>query len=123
MNNASNCYVIAGDLNARNKDWEDKVNNKRGEYIKSWLAEKSARYRMRFFPPSEAMYTRNGSYLDVCLAESRLDITDTIGDKLRTLDYDSDHRAIAFRLDLVESGLCANSDRNNKARKNFKLTN
>ena len=93
-------FIIAGDLNARHPDWGDSTINSRGGYLKNWLSSNAIEYRINLFAPCQATYPKADSYLDLCLADARLDFHNTPSNKLSTLEYDSDHRAIAFSINL-----------------------
>ena len=93
-------FVIAGDLNARHPDYGDSTSNSRCGYLQNWLATNAIEYRPKLYAPYNATYPKANSYRDVCLADSRPELKNLISDKLITLEYDSDHRAIAFALDL-----------------------
>lgn len=47
---------------------------------------------------------REGSYLDVTLRDTRITVSNTVPDgRLKTIDYDSDHRGIQFNISVDPS--------------------
>lgn len=93
-------FILAGDLNARSKNWGDSTTNSRGRYLTNWLDNKATDLRLHLYPPAEPTFPRSNSFLDVCIADTRIELKKTINDKIEVLDYDSDHRALAIYLDL-----------------------
>ena len=75
-------FIIAGDLNARHPDWGDSTINSRGGYLKNWLSSNAIEYRINLFAPCQATYPKADSYLDLCLADARLDFHNTPSNKL-----------------------------------------
>lgn len=92
-------YIIAGDLNARNITWGDHKTNERGALLKTWINENAIQFKLSFYPASEPTYPSAGSFLDYCITDSRIHITNTINNKITTIPYDSDHNAILFTID------------------------
>lgn len=90
-------YIIAGDLNARNKLWGDANNNQRGRYLHRWYSDKGIEFKCKFFTPQQPTY--EDSFLDHCLADSRLSIEHK-NNKLPVLEYDSDHNALEIKVSL-----------------------
>ncbi|XP_044578967.1 uncharacterized protein LOC123261439 [Cotesia glomerata] len=101
-NNNNNYYLIAGDFNARHRELGDRVNKTRGRWLVNWDKENSITYRSKIHTAHEPTFTSKGSesYLDLCIADSRLNLVNLINNKLKKLNYDSDHRGILIDLNL-----------------------
>lgn len=93
-------YVIAGDLNARSKTWGDRGHNQRGKLLVRWEAKQHIRYKLKILPPKHATFKPAHTFLDLGLVDYRLNISNCVNGKTRTLAYDSDHSAITFSIDL-----------------------
>lgn len=76
-----NYYIMAGDFNARRRDWEDRVYKQRG-YISQWDTNSGLIYKVNIITLAQPTYKPAHSYLDICLLDSRLIILDWINDKL-----------------------------------------
>lgn len=101
LNKQNNYFIIAGDINARHKNWNDSSNNMRGRFLTRWLDSNSINFKINFITASNPTFKPAQSYLDVCLIDSRLSITNTVNNKLKTIEYDSDHDAILFTVKLT----------------------
>jgi exonuclease III len=88
LDQLDNYFVIMGDFNAKHRSWHNTENDPRGNSLYSWLNTHSIQYRTKLYCSKEATYPRTGSYLDFCLADSRLEFTKQF---LDTIEYDSDH--------------------------------
>ncbi|XP_075157734.1 uncharacterized protein LOC142231001 [Haematobia irritans] len=96
LDNLNNFYILAGDLNSKHICWGNESNNDKGISLNDWIKDNVIQYRCRIYASIWPSYPRSGSYLDICIADSRLFIhklNDSIN-CLETLDYDSDHNAI-----------------------------
>ena len=118
----NNLYVVAGDFNARHTLWGDSIDRRKGIMLKNWLDNEGIVYRSRIIPPSTATFPRANSFLDLCLLDSRLKIINLNNDKIRTLDYNSDHCALSFTINLSDIAIINNIDPNNSYRFIFKKT-
>lgn len=76
-------YIIAGDLNIKLKDWGNQDNNQRGMHFMKWEPLAAAEFTLSIYPPDSPTYTKDKSYLDICLADSRMMLDK---DKLTTMD-------------------------------------
>lgn len=116
-------YIIAGDLNARHACWGDHKTNERGAQLKSWIDAHAIQNKLAIYPATQPTFPSAGSFLDYCIADSRIDILDTISNKVVTVPYDSDHNAISFSIDSnsIFGGLLEPPTA--EPRYNFKLTN
>lgn len=116
-------YIIAGDFNARHTNWNDTLCNERGCKLQNWIETNHIRTKSTLINPLHPTYPSAKSYLDHCLIDSRLHITDLVNEKLLTLPYESDHNAITFTLNTqsMETRLAMPITPN--ARFNYKKTN
>ncbi|CAG5108039.1 Protein of unknown function [Cotesia congregata] len=97
LDNNNNSFIIAGGLNTRT-DWGDTLTNERGKYIIKWEKEAAPRYQARIFSTDGPSYNPNNSYLDCCI--SNLNICNLVNGKITTEEYDSDHKALLFTIQL-----------------------
>lgn len=96
-------YLIAGDFNARHTLLGDRTINRHGSYLLEWNELYNSTFRTKIYPPDSPTYTPASSFLDICIADYRLALNETYvhPNKLPTLDYDSDHRAIIMSVDKI----------------------
>ena len=106
---ADNYYVIAGDLNARHPHWGDRVCNKKGELLKKWYDDDSLIFRTKIISPNSATFPSANSFLDLYLIDNRMTITDLDNNKIRTLDYNSNHKVLIFTLNLTHNPIDNNT--------------
>ncbi|XP_033347677.1 uncharacterized protein LOC117232433 [Bombus vosnesenskii] len=100
LNKPENYYIIAGDLNAKHTSWKNEINNTR--------------------VPS---YPKEGSYLDICLADARLKFQNLRpNNTLKTLAYDSDHNALVFHVNKNTSDFLTLETQTETPRYNYKKT-
>ncbi|KAL7294266.1 hypothetical protein TKK_0012282 [Trichogramma kaykai] len=78
----------------------DSQSNSRGGYLANWLRDAAIDHGIKLYAPCEPTFPSSGSYLDLCFADARLEIGGLSDGRLKTLDYDSDHRAFCFHLGL-----------------------
>jgi len=85
-----NYIILAGDLNAKNEDWGNLFN---------LMNLYSVEYGVDLLATEKPSYPRSGSFLDLLLYDTRLTITDKVGNHprncLQTVEYDSDHCGLA----------------------------
>lgn len=120
--NLNNYYIIAGDLNARLQEWGDRNSNQRGTYLKNYLNGKIIEHRPRVYVPADATHAVHGTFLDLCIADARLDFSELSNGKLVTRSYDSDHRAIAFTVNFEANSRAMIDDLQQKNSYNYKKT-
>lgn len=97
---ANNFYVIAGDFNARHTDWGDSVNKGKGILLRRWLDDAGLSFRATIIPPVAPTFPSANSFLDLCLIDSRITVTDLVLGKLPVVEYPSDHNALVFTVSL-----------------------
>lgn len=96
LQNPNNYYLLSGDLNCKHSDWGNTSNNSKGNILKEWISHNEIDFRCSLYASLSPSYPRCSSYLDLCIADSRLCISKEINsiNCLKNLDYDSDHTAI-----------------------------
>lgn len=96
LDNLNNFYILAGDLNSKHQEWGNPVNNPKGIILKNWLSDNGIKFRCNLYASVSPSFPRSGSYLDVCIADSRIHVLKEVNsiNCLKILDYDSDHNAI-----------------------------
>ncbi|CAG5071808.1 Protein of unknown function, partial [Cotesia congregata] len=117
-----NYYVIAGDLNIRNKDWGDEKNNQRGLIFKKWIEQDSINYKATIYPPAYPTFKQSNSYLDISIADSRINVSTIKNNKLKCLEYDSDHNAISMEISIEADSLDNLINETSQHRHRFKST-
>lgn len=100
LQNSDIYYILSGDLNCKHSDWGNVINNTKGSYLREWLENNEISFKCSLYASTIPSYPRCGSYLDLCLADSRLPIlrSNNTVNSIKTLDYDSDHRALQIDL-------------------------
>lgn len=98
--NDNKYFIMAGDLNARHPCYGDRISNDRGRHLRTWELAKSNRYKLTIIPPVDYTFISSQSFLDLAFVDSRLNIDNLINSRILTYIYDSDHKAIAMKLDL-----------------------
>lgn len=115
-------YLIAGDFNIKSTSFGNTIANHRGISFDKWETNAALQWKFKTYPPNEPTYTNKNSYLDICLADSRLSLSNTTdNDKLVTLHFDSDHKAITFSVDIPNNDNTQIPD-DEVPRLNFKAT-
>ncbi|KAI4473458.1 hypothetical protein M0804_015335 [Polistes exclamans] len=94
LHNQNHFFILAGNLNARRKEWGDSNDNQRGKYLRTWEAESAEKFGASIYTTDEPSLTA-GTFLDVCITNIALSSL-TANNKIITADYDSDHRALLF---------------------------
>ena len=100
----NNYFVLAGDLNAKHTSWLNPNCNARGVSLDKWLKEREFFYKIKLYCTRFPSYPQGRSYLDVILADVRLEFEDALdGFKLPNVPYDSDHNAILTSIALTNN--------------------
>lgn len=122
--NAHNAqFILAGDFNIKSTKFGNTIANQRGIQFDRWELNASLEWKFKTYIPCEPTYGNSNSFLDICIAESNLAITNTTHNgKLKTLHFDSDHRAITFTLIMPNSGISVNQ-KQLQTQFNYKATN
>lgn len=130
LNELQNYYIIAGDLNGKHSNWLNTENNPRGELLNKWINDNHILYKCTMHTPCIPTYPRTNSYLDICLADSRLDFHQNnnnnwsyIVPQLDVLSYDSDHNAILLNLSITSDLQFVLDTKEKHLTYNFKATN
>lgn len=112
LSNTNNHYIIAGDFNARHTDLGDKTTKARGRWLINWENNNTVIYTTKIYAPWEPTFTTTQSVLDIGIIDSRLKLRNLINNKLSTLPYDSDRKAILIEIDLEDTAWTARQDNN-----------
>ncbi|KAH0552462.1 hypothetical protein KQX54_010393 [Cotesia glomerata] len=92
--------------------------------LNRWEEKNSITHKCTLYNPNRPTYTTAGSYLDHCLADTRIEIKELSSNELlKTLPYDSDHNAIYFTIDTNEIFMGLTSSPPPTIRYNYKRTN
>jgi hypothetical protein len=97
LSHPNNFFVISGDHNAKHKSWKNESNESRGNTLYEWLTKNGLINKTKLYHSKEPTYPRTGSYLDLTIADTRLNFNKNY---LDTIEFDSDHRAISFQITL-----------------------
>lgn len=92
-----NNIILGADLNAKHLSWRNQRNNPNGNVLRRWADENSVHFQVLF--PNEPTCLRAGrepSTLDCFIVSNNLLETDQT--TIKTLDFESDHRAIELEL-------------------------
>ncbi|XP_063993676.1 uncharacterized protein LOC135171219 [Diachasmimorpha longicaudata] len=111
-----------GDCNARHQNLGDYRNNARGTYLSDWNNRLGIQYRTRIYHGNTPTCLHRGTFPDRGIIDSRLDITYAQGIAVPTLIFDSDHKALFFRVNLSNIGVITPKDPA-PPRFNYKETN
>lgn len=80
------------------------------------------RYKLRIITPLFPTFKPAHTYLDICLADSRLKTNNLINEKAPTLPYGSDHAAISIEFEFDNDNILYFNQNNEKQRFNYKAT-
>ena len=73
LHRPNNYYILAGDLNARHRNWLNSVNNSRGITTNSWLENNYTLFRCKLYHTSIPTFHRDtNSYIDLAIADGRI---------------------------------------------------
>lgn len=73
--------------------------------LKKWENNGAILFRTRIIPPNAPTFPSANSYLDLCLFDKRLTIANQINNKINTLNYNSNHRALTLTVTLPHNTL------------------
>lgn len=118
-------YIIAGDFNARHKQWGDRANNQRGRLIKRWEEAHEHKFRLKIITPIAPTFKPAHTYLDICMSDARLYLTNNHSsmNKAPTLPYISDYAAISLSFELPNDTIPTANPSQPSQHLNFKATN
>lgn len=104
LQNSSNFYILAGDLNSKHINWGNQYNNPKGNALKDWLTSHKIEFKCNIYASTTPSYERSKSFLDICLADHRLNIQkeNNSVNCLKCIDYDSDHHALQIVVSLKD---------------------
>lgn len=117
----SNLYIIAGDLNAKHTCWMNSLNNPRGTQLNKWMEMNEHRFRTRLYCTQFPSYPLGRSYLDLFIADTRLEFCNTVDYfKLQNIPYDSDHNAALAEVELPRDTNIPYNTEDNKHAYNYR---
>lgn len=105
LQNPSKYYIITGDFNAKHTDWANIESNERGIALRSWLDDNDLKYKLRLYGPDSPSYPRGGSYIDLTMADARIEFHANTNSTLNIMPLDSDHRAISLHFSISNDEL------------------
>ena len=117
----NNYYVIAGDINARRQAWGDRADNQRGKYVSQWQTDYSINHKLNLITPSFPTFKPAQTFLDICMADSRLNWLNDLNGKARTLSYDSD-AAVSFAFEIPNDSFPLTNMVSSNHKYNYKAT-
>lgn len=117
-------YILAGDLNAKHTDWSNPNNNARGISLKKWITENEIKNKAKLYSTVLPSYPYGGSFLDVIIADARLDFKNVIDyTKIPNVSYDSDHNALVTEISLLTDEVFKLEDTENIITFNYREAN
>lgn len=84
FNNDNNFYVIAGDFNAKQSTWGNNKNNNNGTMLHKWMLENDLKFRVGLLYTQSPSFPRVGSFLDLALIDSRINVINALNNRLLT---------------------------------------
>ena len=100
LNSDRNFFILAGDFNARNTCWEERVTNFKGRLLKKWEDNFGHVFKATIILPDSPTFTPSNTFIDFYILDIRLKITNVNNNKIKTADFESDHKAILCTINL-----------------------
>ncbi|CAK9799903.1 RNA-directed DNA polymerase from mobile element jockey [Anthophora quadrimaculata] len=101
LQNDTNYYILAGDLNAKHRSWDNVINNSRGISLNKWILENEIPYRISLYKTETPSFPKSGAFIDLCIADNRIKFHNTPNHRsLESFPYDSDHRAVKIQISI-----------------------
>lgn len=100
LHKSNNSYILTGDLNARNLKRDENEENPRGMYLNRWLNANDIKYKIKLTGSVSPTYPETGSFIDLCLCDNRIEISNLQNEKLEVFPFDSDHNGIKMKIEL-----------------------
>ena len=122
----NNSYILAGDMNARHKNWKNPVNNAKGITINSWLEAASIAFKAKLYHTSLNTFYRRNSFIDIAIADSRIQFHTNNNDNrfgLSGIPANSDHDAIKMTVSMENQDPFLIRTSTNSDRLNFAMAN
>uniref|UniRef100_A0ABD2WBM5 Endonuclease/exonuclease/phosphatase domain-containing protein n=1 Tax=Trichogramma kaykai TaxID=54128 RepID=A0ABD2WBM5_9HYME len=93
LDNPMNDYMFIGDMNAKHSAWNNLINNHRGVQLNNWLNNEGGNFNAKMVHSTTPTLYKHNSYIDLLICNNNLSLHSS---NLETLDFESDHRAIAI---------------------------
>lgn len=105
LNNPANYYILAGDFNAKHISWHNSENNDRGIRLKNWIDNNDITYKLKLYGTDSPTFPKNRSFIDLVLADTRINLLTNSSNNINTISFDSDHKALSFRFEIENNEL------------------
>lgn len=90
-------------MNARHTNFGYRATNRYGTALMDWDDSNAMKYKTKIYTPVDPTYILAQTFLNLCIADSRLILNNLNNGKLETEIFDSDHKAIIINLELQQS--------------------
>lgn len=107
-------FVLGGDFNCKHRSWGNVDNTSEGNKLYSWLCDSIDVHNLKLFGSDNPTCIRpnSESFLDLFIIDDGIRVCfDSSRDKLSTLDFDSDHRAVVLTIILGDKIICDESEK------------
>ena len=107
-------FIIGGDLNCTHMYWGNAMNKPEGTKLYKWLVDSIDRHKIIApITDSPTCVRKNSeSFIDLFLVEECININySSTTQKLTTIDFDSDHRAVVLEITLQDKVVCSEPKR------------
>lgn len=105
LSQQTNYYILAGDFNAKHESWSNRLNDERGRVLKSWIDNNDINLRINLLHTATPSYPRLGTYIDLILADARIEFLNSYNNKLETVEILSDHEAIITHIQIPRQSI------------------
>lgn len=96
-------YILAGDFNCKHTFWGNKENDSEGNKLYKWLCDSIGTHNLNLLKTTgpTCIRTNSESFLDLFVIEDSLNVIyDQNNNELSTMEFDSDHLAVALTITL-----------------------
>ena len=90
--------------------------------MRQWAASHDIHYKLKILTPAFPTFKPAQTFLDLCLADSRLAWLDDLNERAQTLPYDSDHAAISLTFEIQNEAFILNGPPCQGIKYNYKAT-
>uniref|UniRef100_A0ABD2XJ05 Endonuclease/exonuclease/phosphatase domain-containing protein n=1 Tax=Trichogramma kaykai TaxID=54128 RepID=A0ABD2XJ05_9HYME len=96
-----NYFLISGDFNAKHTIWGNTYTRVKGWILSNSIDAKCITSRVKLYMPFSPTFPCTNLAINLYLADCRLNFTDLIDNKIKTLNYNSDHVALSFTISII----------------------